>query len=59
MWNQTLLVGGNQGAGEQLHLPDNISIAGRAGTLCCMYHALAVVLLCRETAVMALEMLTW
>lgn len=45
--------------GEQLHFPGNVSIAGHAGTLCCVCHAPAVVLLCRETAVMALEMLSW
>lgn len=38
-------------------LPDNISIARHADTLCCMYLTLAVALLCKETAVVALEML--
>lgn len=59
MWIQTLLVGENQGAGEHLHLPDNISMAGHVDTVCCMYLTPAVASFCKEAAVMTLEMLNW
>lgn len=52
-------MGGNLGVGEHLHLPDSMSIAGSADTLCYMYLTPPVALLFRETAGMALEMLHW